>query len=168
LEVNFEGEEGVDAGGVLREWYFNLSRAMMNPGYGLFHQSNIGSETYQPNSHSGTANPDHLQYFKFCGRIVAKALIDGQFLDCHFTRAFYKQILGVPVSWRDLQAVDEPLYKSLLWLLENDISVMEVEKNGCDYSHCRASILSRSTTIVSGRSSTSTSRCPPWVGILTL
>jgi hypothetical protein len=47
-------------------------------------------------------------------------------LDCHFTRAFYKQILGVSVSWRDLQAVDEPLYKSLLWLLENDISGMEV------------------------------------------
>ncbi len=58
--------------------------------------------------------------------IVAKALVDNQFLDCHCTRAFYKQILGVSVSWRDLQAVDEPLYKSLLWLLENDISGMEV------------------------------------------
>lgn len=126
IDINFEGEEGVDAGGVSRDWYFNLSRAMMNPNYALFRQSNIGSETYQPNPHS-EVNPDHLQYFKFCGRLVAKAILDGQYLDCHFTRSFYKQILDVPVSWRDLQAVDEPLYKSLLWLLENDISGMEGE-----------------------------------------
>lgn len=114
----------------MRDWYFNLSRSMMNPNYALFRQSNIGSETYQPNPHS-SVNPAHLQYFKFCGRLVAKAILDNQFLDCHFTRAFYKQILGVPVSWRDLQAVDEPLYKSLLWLLENDISGMEVLITPC-------------------------------------
>lgn len=124
VDINFVGEEGADAGGVSRDWYYNLSRAMMNPNYALFRQSNIGSETYMPNPHSNV-NSAHLQYFKFCGRLVAKAIIDHQFLDCHFTRAFYKQILGVPVSWRDLQAVDEPLYKSLLWLLENDISGME-------------------------------------------
>eukprot|EP00050_Salpingoeca_kvevrii_P020950 m.104435 g.104435 ORF g.104435 m.104435 type:complete len:806 (-) comp9103_c4_seq1:114-2531(-) len=124
IEVTFEGEEGVDAGGLLREWYYKLSHAMMNANYALFHQSNIGSETYMPNQNS-QINPDHLRYFKFCGRIIAKAIFDHQLLDCHFTRAFYKQILGAPVSWRDIQAVDEPLYKSLLWILENDISGME-------------------------------------------
>ena len=120
LDVHFEGEEGVDAGGLLRDWYYQLSRAMMNANYALFKQSNIGSETYQPNPHS-EINAAHLQYFKFCGRVVAKAIFDSQYLDCHFTRAFYKQILGVPVSWRDMQAVDEPLYKSLLWMLEDEI-----------------------------------------------
>ena len=45
-------------------------------------------------NHLSAINPDHLQYFRFCGRIVAKAIYDEQLLDCHFTRAFYKQILG--------------------------------------------------------------------------
>ena len=72
LEIAFDGEEGADAGGVSRDWFFNLSRAMMNPNYALFRQSNIGSETYQPNPHS-EVNPDHLQYFKFCRLSDTKA-----------------------------------------------------------------------------------------------
>ncbi len=110
---------------MLREWYYKLSHDMMNPNYALFCQSSPGSETYQPNQHSGI-NPDHLLYFRFCGRVVAKAIFDNQLLGCHFTRAFYKQILGIPVSWRDLAAVDESMYKGLLYILQNDITDMEV------------------------------------------
>eukprot|EP00730_Choanoeca_flexa_P007749 TRINITY_DN12385_c0_g4_i1.p1 TRINITY_DN12385_c0_g4~~TRINITY_DN12385_c0_g4_i1.p1 ORF type:complete len:1717 (+),score=489.72 TRINITY_DN12385_c0_g4_i1:522-5153(+) len=124
FDVQFAGEEGIDAGGLLREWYYKVSQAMMNPNYALFCQSTPGSETYQPNLHSGI-NADHLQYFRFCGRVVAKAIYDNQLLDCHFTRAFYKQILGLPVSWRDLGAVDEGMYKNLLFVLDNDMTPLE-------------------------------------------
>ena len=125
ISVEFIGEEAVDAGGPAREWFFKVSQQMMNAGYGLFRQSNIGSETFQPNPQSGI-NPQHLMYFIFCGRFVAKAIYDNQLLECHFTRAFYKQILGKPVSWRDMEAVDEEHFKNLNWMLENDISDMEV------------------------------------------
>ena len=125
IDVKFAGEEGVDAGGLLREWYYKLSHEMMNPNYGLFIQSNIGSETYQPNPNSNI-NPNHLSYFEFCGRICAKAIYDNQLLDCHFTRAFYKQILGKPVSWHDMQAVDEEQHKSLLWILSNSVEGLEM------------------------------------------
>ncbi len=36
LWVKFEGERGIDYGGVSREWFFLLSHEMFNPGYGLF------------------------------------------------------------------------------------------------------------------------------------
>ena len=36
LRVQFTNEEGVDAGGLTREWYQILSREMFNPGYALF------------------------------------------------------------------------------------------------------------------------------------
>lgn len=39
LHVEFEGEEGVDAGGVTREWFLLLSRDMFNPNYALFKPS---------------------------------------------------------------------------------------------------------------------------------
>lgn len=36
LSIRFYDEEGVDAGGVTREWFQVLARAMFNPGYALF------------------------------------------------------------------------------------------------------------------------------------
>merc|ERR1712146_438443 len=65
-----------------------------------------------------------MGYFTFCGRVVGKAIFDGELLDCHFTRAFYKQILGVPVSWKDMEAVDKDIYNNLVWILNNDVSVL--------------------------------------------
>ena len=64
---------------------------------------------------------DHLQYFKFVGRFVAKALVDGQILDAYFTRSLYKHLLGEPLSYEDIEAVDPDYFKNLKWMLENDI-----------------------------------------------
>ena len=81
-----------------------LSREIFNPNYGLFIESE-DAPTYQPNPLS-SVNTDHLSYFKFVGRIIGKAIADNQVLDAFFTRSFYKHLLGVPVSWQDVQAID--------------------------------------------------------------
>jgi E3 ubiquitin-protein ligase HUWE1 len=39
-------------------------------------------------------------------------------LDAHFTRSFYKHILGLPVNYHDLEAIEPEYYKSLKQLLE--------------------------------------------------
>lgn len=39
LWIEFEGETGLDYGGLSREWFFLLSREMFNPYYGLFEYS---------------------------------------------------------------------------------------------------------------------------------
>lgn len=49
---------------------------------------------------------------------VGKALFDGQLLDAHFTRSFYKHILGVKVTYHDIEAIDPSYYKNLKWMLE--------------------------------------------------
>lgn len=49
---------------------------------------------------------------------VAKALIDGQLLDVYFTRSFYKHILGVKVTYHDIEAIDPGYFKNLKWILE--------------------------------------------------
>jgi E3 ubiquitin-protein ligase HUWE1 len=61
-------------------------------------------------------------FFKFIGRIIGKALYEGRVLDCHFSRAVYKQILGKTISIKDMESLDLDYYKSLLWILENDIT----------------------------------------------
>ena len=92
LNIEFYDEEGVDAGGVTREWFLALSKEILNPNYALFKPAAHGS-AFQPSPQSNI-NPDHLKFFKFVGRIIGKALHDGYMLDCYFTRSFYKHILG--------------------------------------------------------------------------
>lgn len=120
LNVQFQGEEGIDAGGLTREWYQLLSRVIFDKGALLF--TTVGNNaTFQPNPNS-VFQTEHLSYFKFVGRVVAKALFDGQLLDVYFTRSFYKHILGVKVTYHDIEAVDPDYYKNLKWMLENDVS----------------------------------------------
>ncbi|KAK1310386.1 E3 ubiquitin-protein ligase UPL1 [Acorus calamus] len=120
LTVQFQGEEGIDAGGLTREWYQLLSRVIFDKGALLF--TTVGNNTtFQPNPNS-VYQTEHLSYFKFVGRVVAKALFDGQLLDVYFTRSFYKHILGVKVTYHDIEAVDPDYYKNLKWMLENDVS----------------------------------------------
>ncbi|KAF9958077.1 hypothetical protein BGZ70_009313 [Mortierella alpina] len=121
LNVKFHGEEGVDGGGVTREWFQVLARQMFNPDYALFKTSAADKLTYQPNRASWV-NSDHLLFFRFIGRVIGKAIYDGRLLDAYFTRSFYKHILGRPVDYRDVEAVDPEYYKSLVWMLENDIT----------------------------------------------
>ncbi|KAK1417994.1 hypothetical protein QVD17_27130 [Tagetes erecta] len=120
LNVHFQGEEGIDAGGLTREWYQLLSRVIFDKGALLF-TTGGNNATFQPNPNS-VYQTEHLSYFKFVGRVVAKALFDGQLLDVYFTRSFYKHILGVKVTYHDIEAVDPDYYKNLKWLLENDVS----------------------------------------------
>ena len=88
---------------------------MLKPSCGLFLASANGL-SFQPNP-SGDADPDQLDYFIFIGKFVGKAIIDGNLLDAHFTQSFYKHILGIPISFYDLEAFDETYYKSLMHLL---------------------------------------------------
>nr|GEW74196.1 E3 ubiquitin-protein ligase UPL1-like [Tanacetum cinerariifolium] len=120
LNVHFRGEEGIDAGGLTREWYQLLSRVIFDKGALLF-TTGGNNATFQPNPNS-VYQTEHLSYFKFVGRVVAKALFDGQLLDVYFTRSFYKHILGVKVTYHDIEAVDPDYYKNLKWMLENDVS----------------------------------------------
>lgn len=53
LMVKFRGEEGLDYGGVAREWLHLLSREMLNPQYGLFQYSRDDHYTLQINTDSG-------------------------------------------------------------------------------------------------------------------
>ena len=57
--------------------------------------------------------------FTFAGKFVGKALWDFQLLDCYFVKAFYKIILGLPLTYHDLEDYDSSLYKSLNWMIEN-------------------------------------------------
>jgi len=125
LSIRFYGEEGVDAGGVTREWFTILARQMFNPDYALFQPCAADKLTYQPNRAS-SVNPEHLSFFKFVGRIIGKAIFDGRLLDAYFARSLFRQLLGKPVDYKDVEWVDPEYFKSLIWILENDPSPLDL------------------------------------------
>ena len=98
-----------------------LAREMFNPDAALFELSPSGDGSYQPFGNSGI-NELHLSYFKFCGRMIGKAVYDGYLVDAHFTRPFYKHMLGVPLNYEDMEAFDQDYYKNLTYMLEHPLA----------------------------------------------
>lgn len=125
MVVSFHGEEGMDAGGLTREWYSVLAREIFNANYALFISAG-DNVTFQPNPHS-FVNHHHLSYFKFIGRIIGKAICDGHLLDVHFTRSFYKHILGMAVTIQDLEAIEPDYYKSLQQILDTPLDMLGLD-----------------------------------------
>lgn len=121
LWITFEGEPGLDYGGVAREWFYLLSREMFNPYYGLFEYSAIDNYTLQINPQSGLLNPDHERYFQFIGIVCAMAVYHGKLIEAFFIRPFYKMMLGKnTIVLEDMAEVDVETYNSLKWVLDND------------------------------------------------
>ncbi|CAF0958423.1 unnamed protein product [Adineta steineri] len=121
LYLSFKGEEGLDYGGVAREWFFRLSHEALNPMYCLFEYANKNNYYLQINPAS-SVNPDHLHYFRFIGRFIAMSLYHGKFIDNGFSLAFYKRMLGKTLTIHDLESFDPEFYNSLLWIRENSVN----------------------------------------------
>lgn len=115
IKVAFEGEEASDAGGPRREWYQEISRTIADPKSGLFTPADNGA--IQPNPLSGELRANHLDYFRFAGLVVGKALWDGETIDLHFIHSFYKRILSRQINIHDMEAKDHQYYESLMSLL---------------------------------------------------
>lgn len=63
--VKFKNEDGLDYGGIAREWLYLLSQVMFNPQYGLFQYSKDSQYTLEINSDSGI-NPVSEILDRFC------------------------------------------------------------------------------------------------------
>jgi E3 ubiquitin-protein ligase NEDD4 len=139
LMIKFDGEDGLDYGGLsrcvgvcvsivdrrsqlfffffspCREFFFLLSHEMFNPFYCLFEYSAHDNYTLQINPASGV-NPEHLNYFKFIGRCLGLGIFHRRFLDAYFIVSFYKMILKKKVTLSDLESVDAELHRGMSWL----------------------------------------------------
>lgn len=92
---------------------------MFYPDYALFTLCSNGT-SFHPNTDSNV-NPDHLQFFRFVGRMIGKALNDGHYLECHFSKPFYKMILGQDLLFEDLLGLENVLHSGYTYTLENEL-----------------------------------------------
>ncbi|DAZ99713.1 TPA: hypothetical protein N0F65_000891 [Lagenidium giganteum] len=119
LRVTFLNEKGSDAGGLLREWFILLAEQLADPATGLFVMVNESERSYSLDPHAASGDDYKRQYYAV-GRILGRALLEGVTWGFHLSLPLLKTILGMPVSFDDLQFHDPSLYKNLRWLLDND------------------------------------------------
>jgi len=132
--IDFLGEEGIDAGGLAKEFFEEVTREIFDADNGLWLTGNQENQMCMKiNPASGVSCPeDHLVYFRFLGRMMGRALFGGYFVGGHMVQYMYKHILGWPVTFGDLENVDSELYNNLKSLME--MPEDQVEYIGYDFT----------------------------------
>ena len=92
----YEGEEGVDLGGVQQEFFRVALGQALDPAYGLFTVDGSTQMTwFRPCSYS------QLYLYKIIGLLVGLAIYNGITLPVTFPLALYRKLLGKPVATLD-------------------------------------------------------------------
>ena len=124
--VRFEGEEGVDAGGLTRDWFAAVSAALLEQPF-LRKTAAEGRQEYYLNPHATSAAD--LAMCEFTGGFIARALLEssipgrsrgrgpivlGGFRLCN---VFFKALLNQDIVLADLKDIDPLEYNSLRAIL---------------------------------------------------
>lgn len=125
LKIKFVGEEGIDEGGVTKEFFQLLVAQIFSEQYGMFTSAASGRVSVI-NAHNTWSAAE----YNMVGILLGLAAYNSVLLDIHFAPVFYKRLLNMPVSLEDLAAVDPELHKGLLLLL-NYSPAAEVEDIFC-------------------------------------
>ena len=120
MRVEYKGEDGIDSGGLTKDWLLELSRGLLAPKLGLFRELEGGA--FEVDGASAQKNEDHLSWFRFIGKVLGKAIFDRQVVDMRFSEIIYLHVLQMPVALEDLERQDPAYAKSLLWMRDNDIT----------------------------------------------
>ncbi|KAG8812122.1 hypothetical protein FRC17_002178 [Serendipita sp. 399] len=107
-------EAGIDGGGVFKEFLTSLSREVFDTNRGLW-LATQQQELY-PNSHSYAKEPHQLNWYRFIGRVLGKALYEGILVDVSFAGFFLAKWLGKQSFLDDLASLDPELYQGLIFL----------------------------------------------------
>ncbi|RMX67786.1 hypothetical protein DD238_000466 [Peronospora effusa] len=120
LQIEFTDEPGLDAGGLLREWVLLLCEQLFDDSYGLFQRTHADLSGYWINTNSREIHRDHFHCFQFVGRLLAKCLLEGQLMTVHLALPLLKHLLGVPISFSDLEYLDAEFHRHTFWLRDNE------------------------------------------------
>ena len=111
-KINFIGEINYDAGGIMREWYTILFKALEKDSLKLFIKSDTDDYSYIINPFL-KRNDKNFKYFDFIGKLMAKALIDNITVNICFNKLIYKMILQEPIEFNELVFINKPVYESI-------------------------------------------------------
>ena len=132
-------EEGIDAGGLYKEFINKLAEEAFSNKLGYFEESETGLLLPTRDAIHVDKNYNYDKTYEFLGFIVAKAIIDDIKIAPNFSPIFLNNCLEIENSFTDLKLYDPDLYKSLVTLqtYEGDVKKdfglyfsLTIEKDG--------------------------------------
>ncbi|XP_050080108.1 ubiquitin-protein ligase E3A [Anopheles maculipalpis] len=120
LVVEFTGEQGIDEGGVSKEFFQLIIEEIFNPDFGMF-MTNEDSNTvwFNPVSFENEAQ------FTLIGIVLGLAIYNNIILAVNFPMVVYRKLMGMKGSFLDLKDQNPVLFNSLKSLLEYTENDME-------------------------------------------
>lgn len=97
LVVEFEGEQGIDEGGVSKEFFQLVVEEIFNPDYAMF--------TFQSDSNTVWFNPTSFEsdgQFTLIGIVLGLAIYNNVILAVNFPMVLYRKLMGKKGSFEDL------------------------------------------------------------------
>ncbi|KAG0432736.1 hypothetical protein HPB47_020562, partial [Ixodes persulcatus] len=140
LVVEFEGEQGIDEGGVSKEFFQLVVEEIFNPDIAMF-TLNAETQTYWFNPTSFESDAQ----FKLIGIILGLAIYNNVILDVHFPMVVYRKLMGRKGTFYDLKDWNPALASGLQQLLDYSGEDMEetfVQSFRISYQDVFGSVLS--------------------------
>lgn len=111
LVVTFKGEQGIDQGGVSREFFYLLTSQVFSPDYGMFTTIN-GYYWF-------TITPfEDYSAYSMLGTAVSLAIYNNVVLPVRFPTLLYKKILGKPITLSDMGEIDADFCQTASQMIE--------------------------------------------------
>ncbi|CAK8677423.1 apoptosis-resistant E3 ubiquitin protein ligase 1-like isoform X2 [Clavelina lepadiformis] len=139
--IHFKNENGLDWGGLNREWLFLLCKTI----FGRGSEESDGTATESSMFRTMKDDPQALvlpncasgykaKYFEFAGKIVGKCLLESAIggenarqVAGRFARSFLAQMIGLPVTYMYFESDDPDLYMTKVeYVIDNDVTDMEL------------------------------------------
>ncbi|XP_044727584.1 ubiquitin-protein ligase E3A isoform X2 [Chrysoperla carnea] len=113
LVVEFAGEQGVDEGGISKEFFQLIIDELFNPDYSMFtHQIESQTVWFNPTSFESDAQ------FTLVGIVLGLAIYNNIILSVNFPMVVYSKLMGKQGCFDDLEDWNSVLHKGLTELLE--------------------------------------------------
>eukprot|EP01130_Rhizamoeba_saxonica_P018053 TRINITY_DN8938_c0_g1_i1.p1 TRINITY_DN8938_c0_g1~~TRINITY_DN8938_c0_g1_i1.p1 ORF type:complete len:998 (-),score=180.28 TRINITY_DN8938_c0_g1_i1:21-3014(-) len=118
LKIHFVGEEGIDEGGLTKEFFQQIFTELLNYEYGMF----VVLDEVQQHWINRNSLENETQFF-LVGTLLGLALYNNVIHNFQFPQVFYKKLLGIPVNFNDLKSTYISVAQNLEYMLnyEGDI-----------------------------------------------
>lgn len=120
LKVQFINEPGVDAGGLKKEWFLLLTRALFSPQAGMLQSVEDSNYLW-----FNVIPIDNFEIYYLFGAVLGLAIYNSTILDLKFPPSMYKILLGLPLGLADYQEIYPVAARNLFKLREYNASELE-------------------------------------------
>jgi len=120
LMVEFDSEQGIDEGGLSKEFFQLIVEEIFNADYGMFvHCEESRTFWFNPSSYESCAQ------FTLIGIVLGLAMYNSVILDLHLPSVIYTKLAGKKGIFEDLKEFKPSVWKGLNELLEYSSDDME-------------------------------------------